>query len=208
MLFNLAKKIGSDSQTFTVDLHTETPVTAVTPIPQYANSSAVFPRRHSLSTPRGRVSCSYVVYATNGYTSHLLPHLAGPNGIIPKRAQIIATRASVGQDVLSTVAGVANDGVDYWFPRPIKGPEEKHPLVIIGGGEKVEFELYKTDDSVLNPPVGEALRKVMPSLYPQRFEAHREPEMEWTGILSYTKTGDPFVCLVILLPRILLIRIL
>ena len=192
VLFNLAQKIGSDSQAFTVDLHTETPVTSISPIPQYANSSSVFPRRHSLTTPRGRVACSYVVHATNGYTSHLLPHLAGPNGIIPKRAQIIATRASVTQDILTKIAGVGNDGLEYWFPRPLKG-SKKFPLVIVGGGEEVEFELYKTDDSVLNPPVGKALRSFMPSVYPDRFETGREPEMEWTGILSYTKSGDPFV---------------
>ncbi|KAK7685831.1 hypothetical protein QCA50_011177 [Cerrena zonata] len=192
VLFNLAQKIGSESQAFTVDLHTETPVTSISPIPQSRISSTVFPRRHSLSTPRGTVSCSYVVHATNGYTSHLLPHLAGPNGIIPKRAQIIATRASVTQDVMKKIAGVANDGLEYWFPRPLKG-SEKYPLVIVGGGEEIEFELYKTDDSVLNEPVGKGLRRFMPSVYPERFDAAREPEMEWTGILSYTKSGDPFV---------------
>lgn len=34
-------------------------------------------RRWKLQTPRGSISCNYVVHATNGYTGHLLPFLAG-----------------------------------------------------------------------------------------------------------------------------------
>ena len=88
-------------------------------------------------TPRGKISCSYVLHATNAYASHLLPHLVGPNGIVPTRGQIIATRASVTEDVLTKTGGIGNEGFEYWFPRPIKTPEEKYPLVIVGGGREV-----------------------------------------------------------------------
>lgn len=34
-------------------------------------------RRWKLQTPRGSISCNYIVHATNGYAAHLLPFLAG-----------------------------------------------------------------------------------------------------------------------------------
>lgn len=173
-------------------------MTSIVPIPQSDSSSTPYTRRHSVVTPRGNISCSYVLHATNAYASHLLPHLAGPDGIVPTRGQIIATRASVTEDILTKTGGVANDGFEYWFPRPLKEPYEKYPLVIIGGGREVDkskarFELYQTDDSVVDVDVGKALRAFLPTIYPGRFEVGKEPEMEWTGIMGFTKSGDPFV---------------
>ncbi|KAK7685832.1 hypothetical protein QCA50_011178 [Cerrena zonata] len=200
VLYNLANKIGAGNQSsapaFTVDLHTETPVTSISSLPQTNNSSELFPRRHSVVTPRGNISCSYVLHATNAYASHLLPHFTGPDGIVPTRGQIIATRANVTEDILTKTGGVGNDGFEYWFPRPLKEPQE-YPLVIIGGGREItkseRFELYQTDDSVVDEQVGKALRAFLPTVYPGKFEAGKEPEMEWTGIMGFTKSGDPFV---------------
>ena len=149
-------------------------------------------------TPRGKIACSYVLHATNAYASHLLPHLVGPNGIVPTRGQIIATRASVTEDVLTKTGGIGNEGFEYWFPRPIKTPEEKYPLVIVGGGREVSkpeyrFELYQTDDSVVDEQVGKALRAFLPSVFTGMFEVGKEPELEWTGIMGFTRSGNPFV---------------
>ena len=202
VLYNLANKIGSgngtSTSTFTVDLHTQTPVTSIEPIPQTDPSSEVFPRRHSLVTARGKISCSYVLHATNAYASHLLPHLVGKDGIVPTRGQIIATRASVTEELLTKTGGVGNEGFEYWFPRPVKQPEETYPLVILGGGREVtksesRFELYQTDDAVVDSEVGGALRRFLPSVFPSRFARGMEPEMEWTGIMGFTASGDPLV---------------
>jgi hypothetical protein len=46
--------------------------------------------RWLLATPCGPVCCSAVLHATNGYASHLLPHLTGPAGIVPMRGQVFA----------------------------------------------------------------------------------------------------------------------
>jgi len=51
---------------------------------------------YDVHTPRGTIRTPLVVYATNAYTSHLLPHLAGPDGIVPVRGQVTAIRADVG----------------------------------------------------------------------------------------------------------------
>ncbi|EEB96854.1 hypothetical protein MPER_03934, partial [Moniliophthora perniciosa FA553] len=48
-------------------------------------------------------------------------------------------------------------------------------------------------DSVCNKVVGKALRGFLGSLYDDGQEDQRSVEHEWTGIMGYTKTGDPFV---------------
>jgi glycine/D-amino acid oxidase-like deaminating enzyme len=84
----------------TLSLHTRTPVTAVT---QETASS------YTVVTNRGSISCSRVVHATNAYASHLLPFLAGPDGIIPTRGQVMATRASVGADQIKIPSWGGNE---------------------------------------------------------------------------------------------------
>ncbi|EIW59961.1 FAD dependent oxidoreductase [Trametes versicolor FP-101664 SS1] len=190
-LYTTALSTAANSSAFSLALHTNTPVTALTPISGTSSS----PRRWNLTTPRGPVAATYVLHATNAYASHLLAHMHGPDGIVPSRGQIIATRAAVPSSVLTTSAYTGNVGFEYWFPRPVEAGQEK-PLVILGGGReatKPKFELYVADDSVVNPGVGEALRKFLPVVFPGKYEADQKPEMEWTGIMGYTKTGDPFV---------------
>ncbi|TFK68906.1 FAD dependent oxidoreductase [Pluteus cervinus] len=185
-LFKIAK---SHTPEFDLSLHTNTPVTAIYP---GSNTSS---RRWVLSTPRGTLRCSHVIHATNAYASHLLPQFSGPTGIIPTRGQIIATRAAVSAKSLTKSSWDGNEGFEYWFPRPVQNPDEK-PLVILGGGRESSgpaFELYQTDDSRLHPEVGEALRGFLPGAFPGKYDEGTEPEMEWTGIMGYTKLGDPFV---------------
>ncbi|KAF9462553.1 FAD dependent oxidoreductase [Collybia nuda] len=170
---------------FELALHTNTPVTAVGP-----GSSPE--RRWKVSTPRGNISCSYVLHATNAYASYLLPHMHGPDGIVPARGQVVALRANATP---TKTSWWGNQGFEYWFPRPVEDTE-KYPLVILGGGREVagqNFGYYTTDDSVINPEVGKALRNFLPGIIPGKYEKGREPEMEWAGIMGFTKLGDPFV---------------
>ncbi|KAF5361149.1 hypothetical protein D9758_009014 [Tetrapyrgos nigripes] len=198
-LYYLAK---SKTSNFSINLHTKTPVTAVTPIsPPVIHAESSLSRRWSLSTHRGPVQCSFVLHATNAYTSYLLPHYHGPAGIIPTRGQIIATRAAKPlPEVWRTSWGGAQH--NYWFARPVpkerNGTEWEHPLVILGGAREVMDgrgeEQYVTDDSVVNREIGDKLTEFLPWLYEKgMFEEGKEPEMEWTGIMGYTSMGDPFV---------------
>ncbi|KAI0032695.1 FAD dependent oxidoreductase [Vararia minispora EC-137] len=185
-LYRIAKSI---SPSFLLALHTRTPVTTITPAPFDS------PRRWRLQTSRGTISCSYVVHATNGYASYLLPQFSGYNSIVPVRGQIIATRANVNLADLTPSAFIANEGFEYWFPRPVKNVNEK-PLVILGGGRETElphFGMFTTDDSTVNEAVGKVLREFLPSVFPGKFEPDQEPEMEWTGIMGFTPNHDPFV---------------
>lgn len=64
---------------------------------------------YTVVTNRGSISCSRVVHATNAYASYLLPFLAGPDGIIPTRGQVMATRASVGSDQIKKPSWSGNE---------------------------------------------------------------------------------------------------
>ncbi|KZT36863.1 FAD dependent oxidoreductase [Sistotremastrum suecicum HHB10207 ss-3] len=174
-----------------VRLHTSTPVTAMAPI---STSSSGSGPRWRLRTPRGDISCNYVVHATNGYASYLLPHMAGPKGIVPTRGQVVALRANAPAAEITSSGWTSNSGFEYWFPRPPKNLKDP-PLIILGGGREVtgDFEFHQTDDSTVNPAVGRAIRGFLPPLFPGKYKEGREPEGEWTGILGYTKIGDPFV---------------
>ncbi|KAJ1309520.1 hypothetical protein OPQ81_006294 [Rhizoctonia solani] len=179
----------SITPSFSLDLFTRAPVNAVEPIsgdPTY---------RWLVTTERGNVKARYVVHATNAYASHLLPQLAGPtNGIIPTRAQCVAARGSIESHKWPVVGWGGNEGYEYWFARPPQNAEEK-TLVILGGGRETavpNHEFNVADDSSVNPVVSQSLRKFLPRLYPGDFEEN-EPEMEWTGIMGFTRSKDPLV---------------
>ncbi|TRM58301.1 FAD dependent oxidoreductase [Schizophyllum amplum] len=185
-LFRLA------SRTLDLSLHTRTPAIAVTPVDAGE-------RRWSVQTPRGAVACTSVLHATNAYASHLLPHLAGAAGIVPTRGHVAALRAAAPLEDLTTASWDSNEGSEYWFPRPLRRSDKENttnPLVIVGGGREVAVPTYETgiyDDSTMNEVVTAALRDVLPGLFPEKYEKGREPEMEWTGIMGFTKLGVPFV---------------
>ena len=121
--------------------------------------------------------------------------MRGSSGVIPVRGQVMALRAAAPLHSISRHAWTGNDGFEYWFPRPLEEGQE-HPLVIIGGGRDAtgpDFETYVADDSEVNEKAGSALRKFLPALFPGKYEDGREPEWEWSGIMAYTATSDPFV---------------
>lgn len=183
-LYYLAKRQSSVD----LHLHTRTPVTAIKPI----NDSS---RCWELVTQRGSITCTRVIHATNAYAGFLLPHLQGPAGIVPTRGQIIALRANAPVERIGMPSWDANEGQEYWFPRPPTGAAEENALIILGGARAVGslFGLYESDDSIIDPKVGQALRGFLDGIFGDRYEKGREPEMEWTGIMGYTRQGDPFV---------------
>jgi hypothetical protein len=99
-IFEDAQATADESDGMEVILHTKTPVTGFERVldanqqhhhPKHDATAAAegkapeflkktdepAQRRWKLQTPRGSISCDYVVHATNGYAAHLLPFLAG-----------------------------------------------------------------------------------------------------------------------------------
>lgn len=85
----------------------------------------------------------------------------------------------------------ANQGFEYWFPRPSKsgeGGDDENPLVILSGGRETastQFELYEGDDSVIDKDVSRTLNEFLPNLFEGKYEKGREPEMEWVCLLLF-----------------------
>lgn len=67
--------------------------------------------------------------------------------------------------------------------------------MILGGGREIEkdFEFYETDDSIVNQRASTVLRAFLPAVFPGKFDPKGIPELEWTGIMGFTKLHDPFV---------------
>ncbi|KAG8904411.1 hypothetical protein FRC00_013989 [Tulasnella sp. 408] len=172
---------GAASPTMDLSLHTHTTVTGVRP-------SLIDDRAYEVDTTKGIIRADYVVHATNGYVSHLLPQFTEPeNAVVPVRGQVIGTRACVPRGELWTDNFVGNEGFEYWFSRPC--PSSERPLIVLGGGrESAPWEFNVTDDSFLDETVGKTLRGFLPNVYPKSFTRDSEPEFEWTGIMASVST--------------------
>ncbi|KAF7370159.1 FAD dependent oxidoreductase [Mycena sanguinolenta] len=168
-LFNQTRNSVASSGKVDLRLHTRTPVTSISPLDSNSsnNTSSSPAHRWSLATPRGSGRCTSVLHATNGYVSHLLPHMSGlgPDAIIPVRGQVLAMRAAAPLEAIGTASGAGNEG--YWFPRPVS----------VGG-------------DVADEGIGTILRGFLPQTFPGRYEPGREPEAEWWAT---THLEIPFV---------------
>jgi glycine/D-amino acid oxidase-like deaminating enzyme len=168
---------------FNLSLHTHTPVAAVS-LSLGANAS----RRFTIEAGRrGVIKADYVVHATNGYASSLLPEYSGRFGIVPTRGQLIATRANVlGHELWKSAFG-ANQGYEYWFRRPVRDECNERPLVILGGGRETPgtgFETNNDDDTTVNPLISKTLKDFLPAVFPSKFVSDARPEMEWVSLTS------------------------
>ncbi|CAE6471225.1 unnamed protein product [Rhizoctonia solani] len=184
-LYQAAKGEDQDSGV-QLDLFTHTPVTSVEP------TSGSLTQNCLVKTSRSDIKARFVVHATNGYASYLLPHLANPlEGIVPTQGQCIAIRGSTEAFKWPVNACRTVGGYEYWFPRPWRDKGEK-TLIILGGSRKsVPQQGHNvTDDSIIDPTVSQSLRNFLPKIYPGQFE-ECNVKMEWTGIMGFTRSGDP-----------------
>lgn len=151
-------------------------------------------------TERGQVAARHVVLATNAYTSHLLPRLAGL--INPVRAQVCALTPPGGAVPLehTHVWPVLEDGDpgesdDYLVQRPtgelIMGGER---MAVADGGEGV----WRDDE--VDPVVGRRLRRALPRALRlggggggEEQGRELEASYEWTGIMGYSRDAMPWV---------------
>ncbi|CUA67341.1 hypothetical protein RSOLAG22IIIB_13404 [Rhizoctonia solani] len=90
-------------------------------------------------------------------------------------------------------AGRTVGGYEYWIPRPARDTKEK-VLIILGGSRKSlpQQGHNVADDSTIDPIIARSLRDFLPKIYAGEFE-EQKVEMEWTGIMGFTRSGDPMV---------------
>lgn len=172
LLFKLA---AATSEKVNVTFHTHTPVTSVEP-------STGSTRRYILGTPRGTINCDYVVHATNGYANYLLDPAKSKVRIVPTRGQILIVPAVAGTGAVGKTGWTANQGFEYWFPRPVKDADGEQPLVVLGGGREAMapgYEYYETDDGLVNKKIGTVLRSFLPRMFPGLYDDTSRPTWEW-----------------------------
>jgi glycine/D-amino acid oxidase-like deaminating enzyme len=157
LLSNLFKKYGNR-----IKLFTHTPVEKV--------------ENNTIYTNRGTIIAGKIVYATNGYTSLLLPQMKGV--ITPIRGQVIQSNPV---DRFVQNSSFNRDG-EYLSQRPTM-------KLILGGARRFSptAEINTIDDSTINEKVSVELQGFCEKL------GGGTVQMEWTGIMGFTKFGIPVV---------------
>ncbi|KAI0977514.1 FAD dependent oxidoreductase [Xylaria arbuscula] len=171
-----------------VNLQTHTPVRAVSP---EADGEGYW----TLETERGNIKAKRVVFATNGYTSGLLPEYV--DAILPTRAtcaHVVATTASAGRPSPLASCGVItrspNSAGSYWGVRP------DGSFIVGGNGSyREQSELWRgnfDDSSLIEPAVPFFEQWASKNLVGWE-EVETKVENVWTGVMGYTKDDNPHI---------------
>ena len=152
--------------------------------------------RWTVQTPRGAITASKVIIATNGYTSHLLHDFA--DLIVPCRGQMSALQpleSVAGAYRVQTSLGFLGDGLDDYL---IQRPNETGGHLMFGGGRQHGPSIGETDDSDIDPKTAHYLRTRLVSAFalPEGSKdqsAQFSAAAEWTGIMGFSRDEHPFV---------------
>lgn len=177
-------------------VETETPVTQV----EHNNSiDRAFP--YLLTTPRGQVRATHVIYCTNGWSSHILPGMRGK--IYPLRGTMSTQAASsefprqgdhrswstVRTPSYDLTTNTINAGLYYITQHAQTGD------IFIGGENSEAGELFRSDDSTMSPLSKHTLENKLPQIYAQGWTEDQKPEIRkvWSGIMGFTPDFMPWV---------------
>ncbi|GLI60008.1 hypothetical protein VaNZ11_002070 [Volvox africanus] len=133
-----------------------------------------------------------VVHCTNAYGSSLLPELRG--ALVPVRNHVAATNAPGAAAAIPApvfpmdAAFFARGGYVYWSRR-------EDGRVVVGGFRDVvpDLEWGVYDDASLRDRIRQELHAYLPEHFPRAFGGGLNPEVEWSGILGFTRDRFPFV---------------
>ncbi|KAF7197943.1 Gamma-glutamylputrescine oxidoreductase [Pseudocercospora fuligena] len=181
LILSLLSKVVSRG----VNLQTHTPVKSV---------KSTKNQRHpwSIETDRGSVKASKVIYATNAYTSTLLPEFK--KKIIPVRgicSRIVPTKAHAPFLSNSYILRLSPMEYDYLIPR-------SDGSIVVGGARRDYFrdldQWYDNiDDSKLIEPAKNYFDGYMQRHFRGWEDSGAYTDKVWTGIMGYSSDGFPFV---------------
>ncbi|KAI4941564.1 hypothetical protein J4E91_010740 [Alternaria rosae] len=168
-----------------VNLQTHTSVTSVS-----AADGGTKDHHWVVNTPRGSVKTNTLVYATNGYTSALVPEMK--EKVVPVRG-IVARLAGENAPRMtdSYMMRFSDYEYDYMIPRP-------DGSIIVGGGRR---DYYKdldewfdvSDDSRLMDGARHYFDGYMQRHFRGWENSGAHTEDLWTGIMGYSNDGFPYV---------------
>ncbi|TVY84362.1 Gamma-glutamylputrescine oxidoreductase [Lachnellula suecica] len=169
-----------------LNLQTHTPVTAVSPTPTASGTWTAY-------TPRGAISAKQVIFATNGYTSTLLPEYEGK--IVPCRgicSRIVCPAETRPPQLDKTYCIRFNNGShDYLIPRA-------DGSIVVGGARSTFFQDYKNwyntvDDASLITPSANYFDTYMQDNFVGWDDSGAKLDQIWTGIMGYNSDSLPSV---------------
>ncbi|KAI7240363.1 FAD dependent oxidoreductase [Hortaea werneckii] len=154
----------------------------------------------NVQTPRGHISTSNLILATNGYTAHLLPRFQGL--IVPLHGQVVAQRpgADLPQHGLThTYSFIHETGYEYMMTRPSTAVNAGD--IVVGGGlhqlpNDGASRYGETDDSDLEPSIQKYLRDCTPRFFGENWGRDHDAgriKKECSGIMGASADGLPYV---------------
>ncbi|KAF2803242.1 FAD dependent oxidoreductase-like protein [Mytilinidion resinicola] len=187
-----------------LNLQTTTPVTSITSTPSTFASNNNPPKPlYTLHTPRGPISTTTLLLATNGYTSSLLPSFA--DLIVPVRGTMSALLPPPAATLLPNSYGMVGaldqpkTADDYLVQRPYSGVPNPAAHYMFGGGRGASSLpcIGVSDDSVLDTGAAAYLRTALPKVLDLGPDSKPGDELEavqqWTGIMGYSRDDHPWV---------------
>lgn len=179
--------------------------------------SSPFSRLYTVHTPKGSVTTSHIIHATNGWVSHLVTPLR--QKILPLRGTMSTQRPGTTLNAKSTHAGnrafvfnTENGGYDYLTQLPT-GENE----LMFGGGWASNIaaavaDVGQVDDTSFSWPIASHLAGMLPLYFgAENWGKEKEPEQtederksgvkwdegrtkaSWSGILGISADGRPWV---------------
>ncbi|KAK4505526.1 hypothetical protein PRZ48_003489 [Zasmidium cellare] len=166
-----------------VNLQTNTPVTSVTPV---GNG------KWNVNTDRGSIKASTVIYASNAYTSSLLPEFK--KAIVPVRgicSRIMTPKVDAPFLSNSYILRIAPGEYDYLIPRT-------DGSIVVGGARRDFFDKLDqwynvTDDSQLIAPAANYFDNYMQRHFKGWEDSNAYTDKVWTGIMGYSSDGFPHI---------------
>lgn len=193
-----------------LNLQTSTPVLCLSP-------SDCSSEKWNVHTARGTIKTQHIIFATNAYTSRLLPQFR--HLLVPVRGQMAAltsTEILLKTPLTHTYSfkGMGSHSVvldDYLIQRPISSATGDGGQLMFGGGRSMARHkgIYVDNDDSIDEPVAKYLRSKLKTLLNVEFDKSVETslgskfaleeknelngEKEWTGIMGFSRDGFPWV---------------
>jgi len=177
-----------------LNLQTNTPAKKISPC------STDGKKMWTVETSRGSILAPKVILATNGYTAHLLPQMAGL--VVPLQGQVVAQRpgSHLPQTGLDhTYSFIQESGYEYMITRP-PGSSNEGDIVIGGGIWRLPNDgasrYGESDDTSLDPTITSYLRQCTADYFGFNWgQDHRSGRIkkEWSGIMGTSADGLPYV---------------
>ncbi|KAK5105867.1 hypothetical protein LTR62_001954 [Meristemomyces frigidus] len=169
-----------------INLQTHTPVTSVKHA-QGATVTSIW----AVNTPRGSIECSTVIYATNAYTSALVPELK--DKIVPVRGMV--ARLVPTDDAPRLTDSYMMRFSDYEYDYMITRPDGS---IIVGGAKRDFYEDLNqwydvSDDSRLMMGAERYFNGYMQRHFAGWEDCDVRTDQVWTGIMGYSNDGFPYV---------------